>query len=140
MMVRAFPKGRDSEESFSINMNFVDFDFIDHFGIEMAAGRKFSDEYASDRKDAFIINEATVRKWGLSSPEEAVRKKLLTGFYGLEGTVIGVIKDHHISSFHHEIEPQVLLYNPQYFMTMAVKVKSDDSYQLWAHHQIHVPD
>ena len=99
---RALPEGRDAEESFFIDHNFVDYDFIDNFNIEMVEGRNFSKEYSTDLKEAFIINEATVRKWGLSSPEEALGKRLRSGL-GIEGTIIGVTKDYHISSFHEEI-------------------------------------
>lgn len=122
---RAFPEGADIEESFRIEHNFVDYDFLDNFNIEMVAGRKFSREFSTDFKEAFIINEAVVRKWGLSSPEEALGKKLRTGL-GIEGTIIGVTKDFHISSFHNEIEPLVLLCDPEYFMTMAIKMKPDN--------------
>jgi len=122
IIVRAFPKGRDAEENFIVNLNFVDYDFIDHFKLEMAAGRNFSPKYTSDLKEAFIINEAAVRKWGFASPEETLGKKLITGF-DLTGTIIGVIKDHHIRSLHKEIEPQAMAYNPEYFVSLAVKIK-----------------
>jgi len=36
----------------------------------MIAGRKFFRKYSTDLKDAFIINEATVRKMGISRPDE----------------------------------------------------------------------
>lgn len=122
---RALPEGRDAEESFFIDHNSVDYDFIDNFNIEIVAGRKFSKEYSTDLREAFIINEATVRKWGFSSPEEALGKRLRSGI-GIEGTIIGVTKDYHISSFHEEIEPLVMICDPQYFWTMAIKIKSDN--------------
>ena len=126
MITRAFPKGREAGVSFTVYLNFVDYDYIRNFEIEMVAGRNFSKEYSTDSKDAFIVNEATVRKWGMSSPEEAVGEKLLTGFYGLEGTVIGVAKDYHIASFHQEIEAQILIHNPEIFWEMALKIRSKD--------------
>ena len=126
MITRAFPKGREAGVSFMVWLNFVDYDYIENFEIEMVAGRNFSKEYSTDSKDAFIVNEATARKWGMSSPEEAVGEKLLTGFYGLEGTIIGVAKDYHIASFHQEIEAQILIHNPEIFWEMALKIRSKD--------------
>jgi len=114
-----------SRRLFYIEHNFVDYDFLDNFNIEMVAGRKFSKEYSTDFQEAFIINEAVVRKWGLSSPEEALGKRLRSGI-GIEGTIIGVTKDYHIGSFHEEIVPLVLIYDPEYFVTMAVKIKPDN--------------
>jgi len=125
IITRAFPEGRNSEKSFFVHHNFVDYDFIDNLNIEMVAGRRFSKEYSTDLKEAFIINEATVRKWGFSTPEEVLGKKLQTGF-GIEGTIIGVTKDYHISSFHNEIESEVMSCDPEYFWTMAVKIKPDN--------------
>ncbi len=117
------PEGASREQAFQVYHNFVDMDYLGNFEIEMVAGRKFSREYSTDLKEAFIVNEVTVRKMGLASAEEAVGKRFQTGL-GLKGTIIGVMKDHHISSFHDEIEPMVLSRDPEYFWTMAVKIKS----------------
>ncbi len=119
------PEGASREQSFHIYHNFVDMDYIDNFGIEIVAGRKFSKEYSTDLKEAFIVNEATVRKSGFSSAEEAINQRFLTGL-GIQGTIIGVMKDHHISSFHEEIEPMVLSYDPEYFWEMDIKIRSTD--------------
>jgi len=125
IITRAFPEGKSPEESFYLHHNFVDFDFIDQFNIEMVAGRKFSKEYSIDSGETFIINEAAVREWGYSSPEEVLGKRLRSGM-DIEGTIIGVTRDYHISSFHDEIEPVALIHDPEYFYTMAVKIQSDD--------------
>ncbi len=125
IVTRAWPEGSTDEETFLIYHNFVDLDYLDLFEVELVAGRKFSKEYSTDLKEGFIINEATVRKWGMASAEEAIGKRLRTGL-DLRGTIIGVMKDHHISSFHQEIEPMVLSFDPQYFWTMAIKIKSTD--------------
>ncbi len=119
------PEGASKEQAFHVYHNFVDMDYLDNFGIEMVAGRKFSREYSTDLKEAFIVNEATVRKSGFSTADEAINKRFLTGM-GIQGTIIGVMKDHHISSFHEEIEPMILSYDPEYFWEMDVKVKSTD--------------
>ncbi len=118
-------EGASKEQAFLVYHNFVDTDYIDHFKIEMAAGRKLSREYFTDLKEAFVINEATVRKSGFASAEEAIGKRFLTGM-GLQGTIIGVMKDFHISSFHQEIEPMLLSYDPKYFWEMSIKIKSTD--------------
>jgi len=62
---------------------------------------------------------------GFSSPEEAIGKKLFISL-NVENTIIGVTKDHHISSFHDEIEPLVMIHNPQFFWEMAVKIRSQN--------------
>ncbi|MFC2161533.1 ABC transporter permease [Acidobacteriota bacterium] len=125
LAVNAFPEGQ-KDKNFIINMNFIDLDFLDLFGIEMVSGRKFSNEFVSDRSESVIVNETTLEKLGITSSQEAIGKKIATGFYNFKGTIVGVAKDFHISSFHEEIEPLIFLYNPQYFFQLAVKLKSQD--------------
>ncbi|MFC2164694.1 ABC transporter permease [Acidobacteriota bacterium] len=125
-ITRAFPRGKDAGISFSLYLNAVDYDFIDSFGIELAAGRNFHRQFSTDAKSSMIVNEATIRELGYSSPEEALGTKLKTGFYSFEGTIVGVTKDHHISSFHEEIEPMAMVYRPDYFYTIATKIQSHD--------------
>jgi putative ABC transport system permease protein len=119
------PEGLEREQAFHVYHNFVDMDYMDNFGIELAAGRKFSKEFSTDVKQAFIVNETTVRKSGFSSAEEAINKKFHTGL-GIQGTIIGVMKDFHMSSFHEKIEPMILSFDPEYFWEMNVKIKSDN--------------
>jgi putative ABC transport system permease protein len=119
------PEGLPREQAFHVYHNFVDLDYMDNFGIGLVAGRKFSREFSTDVEEAFIINESTVRKSGFATADEAINKKFRSGM-GIQGTIIGVIKDFHISSFHEEIEPMILSFDPEYFWEINVKIKSDD--------------
>ncbi len=47
---------------------FIDYDFLKQYGIEIRAGREFSKRYASDEKEAMIINEAAVKNLGYKNP------------------------------------------------------------------------
>lgn len=103
----------------------VDVDFLETLQAEMSEGRFFSLDYPSDfqgiqylnssisfsdslreleKSRSIIINETAVKSMGLEPP--------LTGktlnFKGLQGNVIGVIKDFHGKSLHQEIPPVVL--------------------------------
>jgi hypothetical protein len=120
----AYPLDKGREARVNVDLNIIDFDFIDYFGLEIIAGRKFSKKISSDKKNAFIINETTVKRLGLASPDEAIGKKLRVGLNNREGTVIGVTRDFHISSLYKNIESLVMLYCPNNIYTMAVKIKS----------------
>ena len=121
-----YPLDKGGDERIDVNVNVIDFDFINYFGLEIIAGRNISEEFSTDKEDAFIINETTVKRLGLASPAEALGKKLRTGLYAREGTVIGVTRDFHISSLYKNIEPLVMMYWPKYFRAAAVKIKSSD--------------
>jgi putative ABC transport system permease protein len=119
------PEGMSREQAFLVYHNFVDMDYMDTFGIELVAGRKLSREYSTDTKEAFIVNEATVFKAGFASAGEAIGKGFRSGM-GIQGKIIGVMKDFHISSFHEEIEPMIMSYDPEYFYEMDIKIRSED--------------
>ncbi len=86
--------------------NWVDHGFVRTLGIELAAGRDFSREAPMDT-NAWIINEAAVKRLGL---EEAVGRVMRWGDYA--GPIVGVAKDFHFASLHHEIEPLVIPLRP----------------------------
>ncbi len=123
IITNGLPEGLPREQAFHVYHNFVDLDYMDNFGIELIAGRKFSREFSTDVEEAFIVNEATIRKSGFATAEKAINKKFRTGL-GIKGTIIGVMKDFHISSFHEEIEPMIFSFDPEYFWEMNIKIKS----------------
>lgn len=106
----------------NINSNGVDHDFIPAFGIEMLAGRNFSRDNAADDTAAFIINETAMKDFGWT-PEQAVGKKV--NQQGKRGTIIGVTKDFHYLSLHHDIAP-LLITMSKYLGPFSIHVKSDN--------------
>lgn len=85
----------------------VDHDFIDLFGMEVIAGRTFSEALASD-STAFILNASAVRQFGFASPEAAIGQPIEWLFpMGFTGPVIGVVEDFHFGSLHAAIPPIV---------------------------------
>lgn len=76
----------------------VDFNYIETLEFTLLAGRAFSEEYGSD-SSAIILNETAVKKLGIDDPVGEVIQ---------DRTVIGVIKDFHLHTFHSEIMPMVI--------------------------------
>lgn len=99
----------------------VDHGFISSFGINLAAGRDFDINRASDSTEAFIINQSAVRAIGYNSPEEAVDKKLNYG--GRSGYIIGVAEDFHFESLHQPISPIVFYINSQRVSNLVARVQ-----------------
>jgi putative ABC transport system permease protein len=131
--VSVYPEGAQGENRYVFNLNFVDFDFVDTFGLEMIAGRNFSRDFSTDYHEAFILNEAAAKRMGYPSPEEAIGKKFTIGISNMEGTVIGVTRDYHIASLRENIEPLILLHWPSLFSQIAVKVNSQNIPAALAH-------
>jgi putative ABC transport system permease protein len=87
----------------NLELYFVDFDYINQFKIKMAAGRSFSKNFMTDTTQSMILNEAAVKMFGYSSPEQAVGKRFRQ--WGREGKIIGVMKDFHFEALQETIKP-----------------------------------
>lgn len=94
----------------NLQIAFINYseNFAATFGVDVLAGRDFSKEFRGDTVHIpGIVNEAFVRKLGLSSPEEAINKKLYkTGKATVK--IVGVVKDFHFASLHHAVTPLVI--------------------------------
>lgn len=91
-------------EVMQIYINPITYDFFDLFGLEMAAGRVFSIDRSSDATETAIINETAARSLGWQ-PQEALGKQFIEGRGASMRTIVGVVKDFHAHSLHHEIRP-----------------------------------
>jgi putative ABC transport system permease protein len=127
-----------------ITFDFIsaDYDFINTLGMELVEGRNFSAEHPVDdgryidslSKDAkgddwmnaismqsIILNETTVKRLGLQSP---VGQQLQLP--ALQGTVIGVVKDFHGKSLHHEVKPVVISAYAEYGGNGFIRVRPNN--------------
>jgi ABC-type antimicrobial peptide transport system permease subunit len=95
-------EGREEGQEQDIILNLVDYDFIPMLDLELVEGRNFSQEYATDASQAYILNEEAIKEMGIQDP---VGKRFSYG--KREGTIIGVLKNAHFRSLHVEIEPHV---------------------------------
>ena len=94
----------------------VDPDYIKTFGVTMAEGRFFSDEFPTDRTEALVLNETAARAMDLISP---VGKKITIGKQTY--SVIGIIKDFHQTTLRKYIEPMIL-YCPRLNFSLCLRI------------------
>ncbi|MCJ7581335.1 MAG: ABC transporter permease [Candidatus Aminicenantes bacterium] len=90
-------------------MTRVDYDFLETFGLEMAQGRFFSNDYSTDVADAFVVNQAAVKAMEMDNP---IGKEFKV--WDLSGQIIGVVKDYNFESLHTEIIPLAMRIDPRY--------------------------
>jgi putative ABC transport system permease protein len=102
----------------------VGMDFVDHFGMELVAGRSYSRDHPSDSGRALVLNEAAARQYGYTNPKDIVGKKFKQ--WGREGVVIGVVKDFNFTSLHRKIEPLTLPFVPYASRYLSLKVKTEN--------------
>lgn len=100
----------------------TDYDFMDTYSMQLAAGRNFSRQFLTDTAN-YLINETAVQQLGWKNPQNAIGKDLIYG--GIKGKVIGVVKDFHFESLHQPIVPLLFqLPGPSnsFYNRMSVKV------------------
>ncbi len=104
------------------------YDFLETYGMEMAAGRWFSKSYGSDDTAAYVLNEEAVKTIGWKTNEEALGRSFTYG--GRAGKVIGVSKNIHFESLRSDINPVVMFIpNESNKRFMSIKMKPQDVHQ-----------
>jgi ABC-type antimicrobial peptide transport system permease subunit len=122
-------EGQAQGDVFTITQIMADPDFIPTIDMQMAYGRNFSYQIKTDTM-GFIINEQAAKRMGYVG-EQALGKKLK--FWGLDGTVVGVVKDFHFRPLNVSIAPLIIRYRPlEFFFNLLVKVKPNQINQLVA--------
>jgi ABC-type antimicrobial peptide transport system permease subunit len=94
-------KGKDPNLSIDFPVVNIAYDYGKTIGWEVAAGRDFSKDFASD-STAFILNEAAVKFMGFKEPigESIIR-------FGESFKVVGVVKDLIMQSPYEQVRPTV---------------------------------
>ncbi len=132
----------DAMSTTTWNRFTVDYDFIETMGIDVLDGRSFSRDVPADINDAFIINEAALRKARalLGADWMPVGKKMdrylraqSEWVLGRPGRIIGVVRDFHYQSLHHQIAPLVLQLNPRTLDHFMVRLQATDLPGVLAH-------
>ncbi len=97
-------EGKDPDRNVLIGTDRVDYNYLKTMQIELVSGRDFSRDYSSDQaRDTtgnFLINEETARAMGIGDP---VGKRF--SFMGINGRIVGVMKDFHFKGADQAIEP-----------------------------------
>ena len=120
-------EGHPEGAELPIYRNWVDYNYLDLFGIELLSGRNFSPNHPTDATAAYLLNEAAVKALGW---KDAVGKSFE------EGKVIGVVKNFHFQPFKLSIEPMFIRIYNEYtsrYGNIAVKISGDQQQEAIAH-------
>lgn len=119
-----FPEGDVSKQLKTLRYE-VDDQYLPTLGLELVAGRNFSEEYGMDDK-AIILNQTLLNAlgWGEDALGKTLSRADNTGQI-VDFTVIGIVKDFHFRSFHEHISPLVITYGNN-SGPMIVSIQTDD--------------
>jgi len=114
-------EGKDPELDIRVCFNAVDFDYVETMKIDIVEGRAFSKKFTTDTSGAFLINEELLK---IMDKDSAVNERFR--FWGIDGTIVGVMKNFHFKSLHSEIEPLAIALNPSSIDYSLIRLASGD--------------
>ena len=123
-------EGKDPDQAVEMNILMVSTDFIETMDMEMMYGRGFSLDYGTDSAN-FIINEEAARIMGFENP---VGSSL--SVWGMNGQIIGMLKNFHMSSMYEPIAPLVIRYDPQNTFVAFIRIRGNTQDALLAIEQV----
>jgi putative ABC transport system permease protein len=113
-------------------VKYIDDHYMDMFGLKMLAGEKVSRKYEKDSNNKIVINETMMHKLGIREPEKAIGK-----FINLGGEdhsyIVGVVQDFQSESKHKKRRSCALLYRPDNFYMVSVRLKPNVIHQTIGH-------
>ncbi|MFD2571040.1 ABC transporter permease [Spirosoma soli] len=109
--------------SYNYYLTQIDTSFIGLMDIKLLAGKNFDATTRpgfSDTTDRqLIVNEETIRLWGIPTPEEAIGKRV--DLWGHKATIRGVVKNYHYESPKAAYIPIIHVYSPNFDSFASVK-------------------
>ncbi|MFZ0280672.1 MAG: ABC transporter permease, partial [Bacteroidales bacterium] len=97
-------EGKDPDKNVLISTNSVDYDYLKTLKMELVSGRDFSRDFptdmARDTTGNFLVNEEVVKVMGIGDPVGRSFR-----FMGLNGRIVGVMKNFHFKGADQLIEP-----------------------------------
>ncbi len=115
-------EGKDPDKNVLIGTDGIDYDYITTMKMELVSGRDFSRDYTSDvARDTtgnFLVNEEVVKLMNIGDP---VGKSFR--FMGLNGRIVGVMKNFHFKGADQAIEPVAFaLVDTSYLRLMLIRL------------------
>ncbi len=126
------PAGMSPDNSVNLQALPADFGFVKSLDLQIIQGRDFSRDFITDRFGSVILNETAVRVFGLNNPV-GTRLMIPGDDYKKGVTVIGVVKDFHIASYHEKINPMLIFINPAMFQTIVLKINPGNTTETLAY-------
>jgi putative ABC transport system permease protein len=110
--------GKPKDLDINFGVRALDYGLLETMGIQLREGRDFSPAFGVD-STKILCNETAVSIMGLQHPVGAT-----VSMWGRDMTIIGVVKNFHISSLHEAIPPMVLYFNPGHTSTIMARISA----------------
>jgi putative ABC transport system permease protein len=94
------------DESFLMVTNWVDYNYLDTYGMTLASGRSFNESYTTD-KDACLVNESAIKNFGITDVQKTRFQE--PGDSGKMNylPILGIVKNFNFESLREPINPYI---------------------------------
>lgn len=110
------------DESFLMQTNWVDYNYLATYGMELAAGRSFNESFSTD-KDACIVNESAVKNFSITDFSKTRFVQPLDSGKVEYYPIIGVVKNFNFESLRNPIQPYVMRFQNEHQLWGYVTVR-----------------
>ncbi len=108
-----YKRDRGTDDKYQVlETNYIDYDYLETYGIALVSGRTFSKSFGSDSHSC-LINESAVKDYRIINLETT---RFISGGNQSKPYVlqpVGVVKDFHFRSLHDEIGPYLFRLNSE---------------------------
>ncbi|WP_316820954.1 ABC transporter permease [Pedobacter gandavensis] len=111
-------EGMDPKEIIKFQKGKISADMVETLGMQMAAGRSFSDKYGADSSKV-LVNEAAIKVMKIKDP---IGKTF--GIWGEDFQIVGVIRDFNYESMHEAVKPMFFKYASKDLTRVMIKMKA----------------
>jgi putative ABC transport system permease protein len=123
-------ESQPKDETYVFDTNWADEDFLKVYGIDLAQGRFFEKDNASDA-NVCIVNQKSLKDYPIEDP---FSERILSPRNNLEELrpykIVGILSDFHVRSLHAEIKPFLILpIEDMQWGYLTIKLSSDNMNQ-----------
>ena len=110
------------DESFLLMTNWVDYDYIDTYGMTMVGGRNFLESYSTDQ-DACVVNESTVKDFTIDDISKIRFMQPRDSGRFEYRQIIGVVRNFNFESLRNPIGPYMMQFKKDNILWGYLTVK-----------------
>lgn len=112
-----------SPHDMSIEAYLTDTSFVDVYEMTILAGAAPRRPFLADSMAAYVMNERAIQEAGYASPQDALGAQAV--FWGIEGRVVGVVKDFHTRGLQEPVEPLGIVAQPAWTSYLTLRMQTD---------------
>lgn len=94
------------DESFLMVTNWVDYNYLDTYGMNLVSGRFFNESYTTD-KEACLVNESTIKNFSITDPQKTRFQEPRDSGKMNYLPILGIVKNFNFESLREPIQPYI---------------------------------